>query len=749
MPTAPTSERPVLTPAMAYGPGAVDPAEITVLRTYLERVVASRPGPVHTNVAFTAAYLGYDTTGEGYGGCALDIDDFPSVTCGGTGAALPVGAFVRVQTGSEPLYAEIVYREGAARPDGATPTGATVPPDGPSGESRPRPSVADEAPDVRRELLVPDFTAFGTGLEVEARKADRLRAHAKWLTEDGHVLVHTRPTPGARRSGPDETAHFAAYLLASRRGDLLDPSVPVPLTRLAGGADPRQLRAALDGLLDTVAYALATSDSLRVWQGYALSRARVGEGLLRDGPLGRADLGTLANTLVRGPVPDGRRRHGRTGPKTLRTAVGPWLRTVAGAGDQLTGVGYAVAVCRANLAMGDVVRASDHGHFPETGVKVALDDAFESGGVWRSHHPGAGQSPGDRGTAAAGPASRLPDPDPDLGAPRVTGDDSRSVRWSFALRPAARHGARVPLPTSVVDGLRAAGAGPRSVRLELRHEGAPGPASVRVRQVWFAPGRDGAWGLTPVTWSDDVPPGLLIDAEWVRGGSRITLRTEPLDAPVVVDGRTIRHRYDPRVVTRDGVRGPGTWYGPGAVPELVLRAVRLCGLLTEDGHALLDRAALPRAVRVLELDDASPAPEHGRRVTGGERHRLWITPARLGPAADELIRDGVLYAATGSRDPDGEPRYPARPSDPPIPLIGYDPDPRPATVPPGGTDEAAGRGDATPHLVHGFVRRLPLGSAPSRRQREAYRAYCRDLGKADGTELPPGRTFVGPHYRGR
>ncbi|MEU3599086.1 hypothetical protein ABZ714_10195 [Streptomyces sp. NPDC006798] len=742
--------RSVLTPGMANGPHAVDPTELAALRRYLERVVETRPGPVHTTVAFNAACLGYDTTGDGYGGCALDIDAFPSVTCDGTGAAvLPVGAFVRVETGSEPLYAEIVYREGAL-PGGAVPGGVSVGGTDGTGER----AGGDGTPSVRPELLVPDFTAFGSGLQVETRKTDRLRAHRKWLTEDGHIRYAVRSAPGAPAAARGETEHFVAHLLGPGRDGRLGPAVPAPLARLAGDDDPRRLRAVLHGLLGTVAHALATSDSVRLWNGYALSRTKVAEGLLRDGPLGRSDLGTLANSLVRGCVPSGHRRHGRTGPKTVHTAVGPWLRSVAGAEGQLGGVGYAVAVCRTNLAMGDVVRDTDRGLFPETGVRVALADAFESGGIWRSHHPGVAEQ--DRAAAGVGAAASYEGAR--LGGPRVTGDDPRSVRWTFALGPGALRASRAPLPAAVAEELRALGTVNRFTVLEFTHDGEPDPEPDR--RVRVAPDRDGVPGLAGVRWPDGSCPGLLIDAEWIRGSTRLTMRTTLLETPVTVDGMILRHRYDPRVLTRYGPYDPrpGPRSCPGRAepgpPVLVLRAVRRCGLLTEDGHALLDRAALPRAVHLLELDTA-PDPGPGGRRTGGDRRGGRITAAELDRAAGELIGNGFLYAAVGSRGADGDPYYPARPSEPPIPLVGYDPDPRPVTAPGAesaeGDETAAptGTGAATPHLVSAFVRRLPRGSAPSARQQEAYRAYCREVGKADGTDLPPGRTFVGPHYRGR
>lgn len=109
----PYEEEPVLTPAMTGGHRATPLEEMGRLRTYLEAVVNDRGGgPVHLAVAFNAAYFGYELGGEGYGNGAFDIDAFPSLTLGDESPALPVGALVSIETGSDPLYAEIIYKEG-------------------------------------------------------------------------------------------------------------------------------------------------------------------------------------------------------------------------------------------------------------------------------------------------------------------------------------------------------------------------------------------------------------------------------------------------------------------------------------------------------------------------------------------------------------------------------------------------------------------------------------------------------------
>jgi hypothetical protein len=113
-----------------------------------------------------------------------------------------------------------------------------------------------------------------------------------------------------------------------------------------------------------------------------------------------------------------------------------------------------------------------------------------------------------------------------------------------------------------------------------------------------------------------------------------------------------------------------------------------------------------------------------------------------------LLAENRLYAATGSRGADGEPHHPPRDGEPPIPLIGYEPNPVVVSRP-GAAGGPGTYGTGVEHFVHGFLRRLPAGSEPNDLQRELYREHCRHVGKADGWDLPDGYTFVTPHSRRR
>ncbi|GAA2266610.1 hypothetical protein GCM10010232_68740 [Streptomyces amakusaensis] len=740
----------MLTPAMAEGHETVPPGERERLLTYLEAVVAARRTPVHAAVAFNAVYFGYDLDGEGYGRSPLRLDDFPVVALGADVPALPVGAMMRVATGSDPFYAEIVYKEGAhpdVTPFGDVPAWVSGAPIGAEAAGRPGTDLSPR----RRELLVPDPHAFGPGLSLSPARLHRLRTQRRWINEDGHVLVDARYPSRQAALRTDLTA-YAEHLLTTARAQLLSPFVPVSLAELVGSTQEDALRTGLLRLLDTVRRVLLSSELLRTWGLYAITRDSLAACRRETGPLGGGDLRTLAAALERAATP-ARRRYGLTSPVTAYTAVGPRLRAFPGAGELLKGVGYAAAVCRANVTLADAVgRDSDRGLFA-SGARVTLDDAFEGGGVWRSHHPGDAEHPGEdpltpagRGwisttaTATATTTTTAPEPAPEpldaplpddaeLGPPRLLRADANEIVWRLPLRLTHLADGFLPLHPPMADDLRTTCGRRPAVRLELGHPSGTLGAGEAVQRTVAELGA-GTGRLTGVAWPAGFFPGLLLQLHWPRGGRVIRAATIRLDRPVRVGDREIGHRYDPCVLTREDAPGSGrhgdtaAGLGPRA---LVLRTVRRCGLLTVDGHALLDRTGLPLAV-------------YGRQ------------PARtrstaLEAAVTELLAERLLEPAVGSRDLTGRPHFPARPGERTIPLIGY----RPARIrlprPWGGAGPAA-EPLRDVRYVPGHLRRLLPGCSPSDTQRTAFREHCRRLGKADGWELPDGYTFVTQHSRG-
>ncbi|MGG7569376.1 hypothetical protein [Streptomyces sirii] len=742
----PYGDRALLTSVMTKGYDAVSDQERDRLRRYLEAVVAARSAPVHTTVAFNAVYFGYDLGGDGYGGSPLCLDDFPVITFGECAPVLPVGAMVCVATGSEPLYAEIVHREGAhSEVDalGDVPAWVSGAPAGAEGPGRP----GDGAAPRRRELLVPDLHAFGPALSLSSAQLHRLRTRRRWINEDGHVVVDVcYPSREAARS--DDLTAYAHHLLTTAREQLLSPFVPVSLAALVGGTHDDDLRAGLLGLLDTVRGVINSSTVVRTWGHYALTRASLADCWRDTGPLGGDDLRSLAAAVERAATP-ARRRYGLTAPVTVYTAVGPRLRGFPGATEPLRGVGYAAAVCRANVALADVVQGdSDQGLF-ENGSRITLDDAFEGGGVWRTHHPGETEAPGDPLTPAGrGWTSTLPaqseseaelDPvdssladDASLGVGELLRNDAKETVWRAPLRLAHLIDGWFPLHPYVVEDLgRSRGARPR-LRLELDHVGEVSGAKEATQDVTAELGHDSG-RLTGIAWPHDFFPGLLLELRRLRGSTVIRLATTLLEERVQVGDRETGHCYDPRVLTREDAPGSDR-HGDSAVGlgsrQLVMRTVRRCGLLTLDGHALMDRSVLPGAV-------------YGRRPARSQA-------VALEAAVAELLVARLLAPALGSRDAWGQPHFPARDREPTIPLIGYRPVRRRVIRPWGGTDtEPGGVGLSTPQFISGHLRRLRPGCSPSEGQRAAFREHCRRLGKADGWELPYGYTFVIEHTRCR
>ncbi|MET8980501.1 hypothetical protein ABZX85_33325 [Streptomyces sp. NPDC004539] len=711
--------------------GAVPVEERQRLLRYLEAVVAARAAPVHVAVAFNAVYFGYDLDGEGYGRSPLRLDDFPVVELGERAPALPVGAMVRVVTGADPLYAEIVYKEGA-HPDvsgtGDVPGWVSGAPAGAEGPGKEGTTAR------RRELLVPDPHAFGSGLSLTAAQLQRLRSHRRWLNEDGHIVVDAcYPSPETARS--DDLSGYTDYLLTAARAQLLSPVVPVSVADLAGGTQDEVLRPALLTLLRMVRDVLHSSDLLHMWGPYAMTEKALTARQRDSGALGGDDLKSLAAALRRAAAP-GHRRHGRTTPATVYTAVGPRLRMVPGAGELIGGVRYASAVCHANMVLADMIRQDSREGLFANGTRVALDDAFESGGVWRSHQTSDVEGMGDplspigHGWASTVQGVSFPvdlplADDAVLGPSELLRSDAGEIVWRVPLRLAHLIDGCLPLHPVAAEELSSVFGPSAVIALVLDH------GAEVTEQTVLAELGDNAGRLTGVDWPPDFFPGLILHLHWPRGSRRLRLVTTSLGHWLQVGDRVIGHTYDPGVLTREDAPGSDR-HGDSAVGltsrELVLRTVRRCGLLTVDGHAVLDRVGLPFAA-------------YGRRPAPAQS-------SALEKAVLDLLAELLLESETGSRDAAGQPHFPARTGQRTIPLVAY----RPAVlrVPrPWGDDLGPGTGRVMSFQhVPGHLRRLLPGRLASQTQRDAFRDHCRRLGKADGWELPEGYTFVTQHTRG-
>ncbi|TVT60105.1 hypothetical protein FNH05_05030 [Amycolatopsis rhizosphaerae] len=752
---------------MALGWEATDEADRHRLARYLSAFVAARRSPVHVNVAFNAAYFGYDLTTGGYVGGPLDLSAFPRVRFGETTEALPVGAMVNIAAGDQPLFAEIVYKEGAhpsLSTDGAVPDWLSGAPAGATG-----PGAADSpGGPVLTERLVVDVDAFGQNFSLTRVRLDRLRQRGRWLNADGHLLLDAHYAT-RRDADLDETSFYARYLLTRGRDQLLSTAAPMPLTTvLSDEAGEEQLTGALNGILQTVADVLASLPELRMWRGYAFTRASLATRLADPGPLGGNDLSGLAAGMARTAVP---LRRGRWTPeRTITyTAVGPRLHSVRDAAPQLVGVGYATAVCHANAVLSDYARreADETTGLLTDDVHLRLDDPWQGGGIWRAEHPGStyahvdvtdplglgwlatlptalpkelSAGPGDRADMGA-PAPELeviqPKLDDESGLHEFTVTDSQ-VSWTQALRLTHLVDERLPLPDLIGTQMRDTGLSGVRLRLILSHDGYvldSAEATQAVDTELF-----GRPQLTGLAWPLRFFPGIVLTCTWARGAGVVRATTTLLEIPVTVGGLEIEHRYDPRILTRDAAPGQPHRGGAGGertlgtltLTQRVLRAVRCFGLLDPEGRAVLARAHLPTAVYGI----VNPT-----------------TDTELDIAVAELLATGALRADVGSLDSNRRLYYPAEPGAPPVPLVIYEPRPvegsKHAPSPNQDTSTLGARFLRT-YEVAGHLRWLgDLGRTASDEARQAYRQDRARFRLVGPPELPDGYTYVRPFSRGR
>lgn len=509
----PYVDEPLLTANMTLGPEHVPAGELRALATYLDAVVAARACPVHVNVAFNAAYFGYDLRAGGYVGGPLDLDSFPTVEHGQHTQARPVGAMVAVATGAQPLFAEVVYREGAhtdVSESGSVPPWLSGAPAG-----APDPALGAALRDgsvVRPELLVVDFDAFGAGFSATPAHFDRLRQRGRWLNERGHLSVHATYDDTAV-ADDGEAQQYQFYLLTAGRDQLMSAAAPLPLsTVLADGAGEDELASAVAGMFATVASVLAQLPSVRLWGAYAFPRTSFAARLSDPGVLGGEDLGALARQLASSAVPSRRSRWAPASTVTY-TALSPMLRQTSGAERQLTGVIYATVLVHANTVVGDYARreADPDTGLLDDGVHLRVDDTWQSGGIWRAQRPGVVPDDVDvtdplgLGWAHA-TGQDIPEPEPEPGDVEEPEDEGRllnvsdsQVMWTQTLRLAHLVDSYLPVPSKVADLWEGDVLPGADMRLAVHHDGYELAADEASQSV-TAERTGQAWKLTGMSW---------------------------------------------------------------------------------------------------------------------------------------------------------------------------------------------------------------------------------------------------------
>ncbi len=701
-------------PELALGPAAVGDQDRRAIQAFLVAVVAQRGMPLHTATLWNALYFGWDLDDAGYRGVAdTVIDGLPVAAMSARAAALPVGAFARVTIGGGELWAEVVYKEGAHSKvdEGFVPAWISGAPAEPA-DGDDQPGVA-----VVRERLVLDPDAFGPGFSASMSQLDRLRRHARWLDERGHLQVDA--VYDDQEAELDDPSFFARWLFRTHHAALAEGRLRAALGDDAGDED---LWDALVTSLAAVGELAGETSGVRVWRSYHFLQRRYQRQLAdAEQPLGASDLDHLVRSLTRVP----------RGQQVGFAALGPRLAEYA-TREQLTGPAYAEAICHATTFVLDHLAALAPDGILQPTTHLRIDDNWQAGGIWRSEQltsrstlcdlppwiplglgyassVGAGTT--DEAAIAAKPLAQQPEPEPEI----VELTTSLAV-FRTPLRSLDLNEGRLRVPVPVATGLAATLAGRGDDRLGLRvsHDGTTLDPEEAFHWVRLDPDD---LALLGVDWPVGFYPGIFVTVSWSVGATILQAHTTLAIPPLELDGRTFEHEADLQLLARSlGL----------VVPQR--RATTLRDLII---------GALSR---------------HGRRAPDGSRRaaRSVVVAVLLGPVApptalaavnriiDELIADQLLGTADGELVWTPRLRRTTRVLDMEA-LRAY---------------QDAGQGRLVRlvrrHFVAMFLRKLPAGRRARDEKRAGYAHAVHEQGMAGQlpAELPDGWTWVEGHERG-
>ena len=448
--------------------------------------------------------------------------------------------------------------------------------------------------------------------------------------------------------------YYARYLLTRGREQLLAGPLPLLLTDDAG---EDQLAAAVRAALDTVATALASIATLRVWREYAFPRAALGARLASQ----RRTRRRRSRRACHGDQPS---RAGRPPPFRRLESGGalhrrrPLLRTISGAPrswpDSAIPPPYATRTPSLATTHAGKLTMTECCHPARTCASTTAGRAAASGahrirpGRTRVSTRSAARPRMDRKPAATGRRAAAQPLAAGANArrrrratrrPRLWGDlisHRQSLSWTVTLRLAHTITGVAALPDRVAKELPDGRPSRRKASPAAHPRGIqPGPAGCRPGRRRDAVGPRAR--LTGVEWPLEFFPGIALTFTWQRGADVLRARSTLLEAPVTIDGIEYEHRYDPAVLTRDTAPGCArrgdSDHGPLTLGQRVLRAVRRTGHLDPNGVAVLRRDLLADLV-------------YGRDAGAAGA-------AALEPVVDAMLADGTLTAAQASVGADG------------------------------------------------------------------------------------------------
>ena len=416
------------------------------------------------------------------------------------------------------------------------------------------------------------LAAFGpNGNSIRPKQYERLCRRARWLDENGHLLIEAMYAPDEAEL--EDLDYYADYLLKEHRDGLLAFCFSEELS-------DEELREGLLRSFDAVREVALLTRELCSWrEKYFFPAADYRALLSDDGPLGRDDLQTIYRGLTRVP----------TGELCCYSPIGPRILDLLKQ-DGLTmeeealvrGCAYVQAICHANTYVAEALeREQRDGVLPE-GIHLRLDDDWQAGGIWRAERVNCPE----RYSLSSVPAL-LPlglgylesQPEPAIVETFTPAEQplcatQTSFRVALTLRDRALRRLRL---TREAAGALATGA----VDVSLVHGGTRERCPVE---------REGTV-LYGVPWPWDCHPGLILTCNVERSGSVVKIRSVPITPPIVAsDGRSFDYETSLAVYDRErGLKELPTSEKRNAptLAELVNRTFRLRGRKRADGsHAL-------------------------------------------------------------------------------------------------------------------------------------------------------------------
>lgn len=615
-------------------------------RSYQEfflHLIRRRGFPLHTASLWNALYFGWSFETNGYLGKGVRL----GLAQGGK--PIPVGAFVEVKLGQNQIaLAEVTYKEG--RDPGIDGLGLVQPQ---ASGSRLGLLRATEPTSVR-EGLVLDFDAFGEGVN-DAGSVAMLRAQRRrLLTEDQHLEVEVGY--GADEAGLDDLALFSHYVLEQYGDSLFEAYLR------DGGADVslEERRQLLLNSIQAIEELAQSTAGIRRF-GYfnidegAYRADRVAAG---DARFGADAFNEIVSAVVRAPAQRRALSRFENGASVRRQpvyqATAALVREHLGRHgldveerDLLAGPSYARMVIESNLAVVDAI--GDAGQGAESNVYVRLDDEWQGGGVWRTLCQDGDAPPemrfGPLVALGMGFSEGTPTARADVAPTEPPPIERTEKGWRVPLTLIDLHHRDLrlspeamamldPDADSVVvelnDGIRPASRKPRPLDRERR----------LIKQMLY---------------SADFLPGVVVGYSVGFGGRLVSVRAYPLGAPVEIEGKTVRHEFNERVLRQElrltQMESPGG-ARQRSLTEMIADAFRRRGRPTEDGGFALRTEEVIAALVGIDQSPVTSGPIALRLQAGDYEYRngeyVWFPRVSRRTSPRERIR---LKEATARNAP--------------------------------------------------------------------------------------------------